>query len=98
MMDLKAQTDHDPTMAQPEREVDGVKIADMKLKQAYPLLAEPQGNSEIDLSRWLPKNEKFVTEHLNKVGAILFRGFSCKSGEDFQYVVKNYSDQSIEYT
>ena len=48
----------------------------------YPLVVEPTIEG-LNLASWAESNERFIQAHLNKYGAILFRGFRLPEIDDF---------------
>ena len=63
----------------------------------YPLVVEPTIEG-LNLASRAESNERFIQAHLNKYGAILFRGFRLPEIDDFEHFVRVSGGEPLSYT
>ncbi|WP_448724145.1 condensation domain-containing protein [Pseudomonas farris] len=61
-----------------------------------PTLIECQ-SVDIDLARWARKEREVLETHLNRSGAVLFRGFSLRNSEMFAQAVQQLGGEPLAY-
>lgn len=74
-----------------------VRIRPLEPPSAVPLLVEP-ALAAINLGKWLASQASYVEELLLSHGALLFRGFQCKSAAQFHEVVAASGARTFDYT
>jgi amino acid adenylation domain-containing protein len=73
-----------------------VKLSPLSEGKMLPLLAQPTIEG-LDLIAWAEVNKDFITEHLRKHGAILFRNFNIWDTDKFEQFIRGVSGQLLEY-
>jgi alpha-ketoglutarate-dependent taurine dioxygenase len=79
-----------------------IKWLDVKGRDSLPGIVIPQslssqGRSYMALTEWASENLELITEGLQKHGAILFRGFSFESADDFDRFANVFCPTRLDY-
>lgn len=62
-----------------------------------PLVIEP-ATAGVRLVAWAENNREFLQSKLLKHGAVLFRGFTTKTAEEFEHLIETICGKALEYT
>lgn len=73
-----------------------VKTGSLNPGQTLPLVIEP-ASDRVDVLNWAEHNRSFIQTELLERGAILFRGFSIATMDDFHQFVSTVSGAPLEY-
>lgn len=65
--------------------------------QQLPVIIEPQ-SQRFHLTQWAVEHKQLLTEHLNRAGAVLFRGFGVDSVAALEQIVVACSGTAIDYS
>lgn len=78
----------------------GVKIKNLFPDKTLPLLIEPSGEISFDFDSfrdWFIENKEWIQNHLFNAGSLLFRNFPIDTSDKFEYIVKSYDSNLLNY-